>query len=169
MTTNVAAVFRRLTLGVYVAGVAQGCERDAFTAAAIAQASYEPLMLSMAINPQHASYPLLLGGETFAVSVLGKHQIELARHFGTQTGDHVDKLQGVAWRPGCRGAPILEIALAYFDCIVTADMPAGDHRIVLGRVVAGALRDPEAVPLLYAQTKDLDGSAALYPDQFPGP
>jgi flavin reductase (DIM6/NTAB) family NADH-FMN oxidoreductase RutF len=167
MSEDIAALFRRLTLGVYVVGVAEGSERDAFTAAAIAQASYKPLVLSVAINPEHASYPLLRAGGTFTVSVLARNQMELARHFGTQTRHAVDKLQGVAWRPGRRGAPILEAALAYFDCVVVTEMPAGDHRIVLGRVVAGALLDPGAEPLVYADTNDLDGSAALYPDHFP--
>jgi hypothetical protein len=33
-------------------------------------------------------------------------------------------------------------------------------------VVGGRILDPQAVPLLYAETGDMDGSGALYPAQL---
>lgn len=156
-----AALFRRLTLGVYVVGVARGAERDAFTAAWITQVSFDPLMLVLSVNPSNASYDLLQGGG-FAVSVLKQGQLELARRFGTRSGRDEDKLAGIAWRPGRTGAPILEDALAYFDCEVAGRMPGGDHELVLGRVSDGRILDREARPLTYAETGNMDGSSALY-------
>ena len=61
---------------------------------------------------------------------------------------------------------ILEQALAYFDCELTASMRAGDHELVLGRVVEGRILDPGGAPLVYAETGDLDGSSTLYPAAF---
>jgi hypothetical protein len=43
---------------------------------------------------------------------------------------------------------------------------AGDHIIVLARVMNGALLNPSAVPLRYDETGNMDGSAALYPSTF---
>ena len=40
---------------------------------------------------------------------------------------------------------------------------AGDHELVLGRVVDGKILDPSATPLTYADTGQMDGSAALFP------
>ena len=48
-------LFRRLTNGLYVVGVAHGDRRDAFTAAWITQVSFQPLLLALSINPTHAS------------------------------------------------------------------------------------------------------------------
>lgn len=166
MASDIATLFRRLTLGVYVVGVAHRERRDAFTAAYVMQASYEPLLLALAVNRGHASYPVLVAGQTFSVNVLKREQIELARHFGTRSGRDVDKLTGIAWRPGSMGAPILEEALAYFDCQVTESMPAGGHQLVLGHVVDGRIVDSQAVPLAYAETGDMDRSSALYPQVF---
>jgi flavin reductase (DIM6/NTAB) family NADH-FMN oxidoreductase RutF len=163
MSDETAALFRQLTLGVYVVGVAHGEQRDAFTAAWIMQVSFEPLLLALSINPQHASYPLLRKGRTFAVTVLKQGQLEIARHFGTQSARDVDKLAGLPWRPGRGGAPVLRNGLAYFDCEVTATLGAGDHELVLGRVVDGRILDPGGAPLVYAETGDMDGSSALYP------
>jgi hypothetical protein len=42
-------------------------------------------------------------------------------------------------------------------------MRAGDHELVLGRVVGGKILDRHAAPLTYAETGEMDGSSALYP------
>jgi len=163
MNDETVALFRRLTLGVYVVGVAHGEQRDAFTAAWIMQVSFDPLLLALSISPQHTSYALLRQSRTFAVTVLKQGQLELARHFGTQSARDTDKLAGIPWQPGRSGAPVLQAGLAYFDCEVTGSMQAGDHELVLGRVVEGRILDPSGAPLVYAETGDMDGSSTLYP------
>jgi flavin reductase (DIM6/NTAB) family NADH-FMN oxidoreductase RutF len=157
------ALFRRLSAGVYVVGAMHNEQRDAFTAAWVMQVSYSPLLLALSINPEHASYPLVRQSGAFTVNVLKQGQLELARRFGTRSGRDHDKLAGVHWHPGRSGAPVLDDALAYFDCEVTELHPSGDHELVLGRVVDGRIIDPDAVPLTYAETGDMDGSSALYP------
>jgi len=166
MTADIIALFRRLTAGVYVVGVGDRNRFDAFTAACIMQVSYRPLLLSLAINPRHASYELLRSGQVFSVSVLDRSQTELARRFGTGANDVHDKLSGIEWRHGLSGAPILAQALGYFDCSVRAESAAGDHRLVLGAVIDGALLRPQAPPLVYSDTGNLDGSAELFPDRY---
>lgn len=161
--SEIAALCRRLTLGVHVIGVAHGEQRDAFTAAWVMQVSFDPLLLALSINPGNASYPLLHAGGGFTVSVLEQGQLELARRFGTLSGRDRDKLAGIAWRPGRNGAPILEDALAYFDCVLTAAMRSGDHELTLGRVIDGRILARDARPLVYADTGDMDGSGSLYP------
>ena len=106
--SDVADLFRRLSAGVYVIGVADDGRRNAFTAAWLMQVSFDPLLLALSVNPEHASYPLLVGGGGFTVSVLSRDQVDLARHFGTVSARDGDKLAGIAWRSGPTGAPILE-------------------------------------------------------------
>jgi flavin reductase (DIM6/NTAB) family NADH-FMN oxidoreductase RutF len=166
MTTDIIALFRHLTAGVYVVGVGNRSRFDAFTAAAIMQVSYRPLLLALAINPRHASYELLRSGQAFCVSVLDHSQMHFARRFGTDAHDAVDKLSGIQWRHGRSGAPILPEALGFFDCSVRAESAAGDHRLFLGAVIDGVLLRPSARPLRYADTGDLDRSAAMFPDHY---
>ncbi|MEM5460249.1 flavin reductase family protein [Paraburkholderia phytofirmans] len=166
MSDGIAKLFRHLTAGVYVIGVADSDRRNAFTASSIMQVSFSPLLLAISINPEHESYRLLCRGRVFAISVLRAQQRAVAVHFGTQSGRTVDKLASIPWRPGKTGAPLLVDALAYFDCEVVRDIVAGDHRLVIGRVIDGAIVSPAGDPLLYAQTGDLDMSAGLYPQEF---
>lgn len=163
---DLAALFRRLSMGVYVIGAAHAGQRNAFTASWVMQVSFDPLLLALSINAGHASFPLVREGEGFAVSVLGQGQLGLARHFGTQSGREVDKLAGIPWRPGRHGAPVLMEAIAFFECERTDCLRAGDHELVLGRVVDGRLSLPDAEPLSYIDTGDMDGSGGLYPESF---
>lgn len=160
---DVADLFRRVTTGVYVIGVADGGRRNAFTAAWLTQVSFDPLLLALSVNPENASYPLLVSGGGFVVSVLRRDQLDLAEALGTRSGRDRDKLAGVAWRPAPSGAPILTGALAWLDCRLHDRFRAGDHEIVLARPVAGELVASDASPLLYPDTGELDGSRELYP------
>jgi flavin reductase (DIM6/NTAB) family NADH-FMN oxidoreductase RutF len=164
-TNPIVSLFRKLTLGVYVVGVTDGCTRDAFTAASVSQVSYRPLMLSLAINPDHASYGLMMAGRTWSINVLRDNQSELARRFGS-AAPGPSKMRGMTWGAGRLGAPFLISALAYFDCKLAAEYPAGDHRIIVGGVIGGRLLATHATPLVYADTADMDQSEKLYPAQF---
>jgi flavin reductase (DIM6/NTAB) family NADH-FMN oxidoreductase RutF len=130
------------------------------------QASFDPLLLAISMNPGNASYELLHATGWFTVNVLKQGQLDLARHLGTRSGRDEDKLARVRARPGRAGAPILEDALAYFECEIEGRTRAGDHELVLGRVADGGILDPQGTPMAYTETGDMDGSSALYPAEF---
>jgi flavin reductase (DIM6/NTAB) family NADH-FMN oxidoreductase RutF len=69
-------LFKRLTQGIYVIGVARGEVRNAFTAAWVMQVSFDPLLLALSINPQHSSYRLLKEGRTFSVKCFTREPCE---------------------------------------------------------------------------------------------
>ncbi len=163
---EIAELFHRLTLGVYVVGVAHDERRDAFTAAWVMQASFDPLSLVVSINQRNASYPILIASGAFTVNVLKRGQLGLAQRFGTESGREKDKLLGVRWHAGRSGAPILDDAVAHFECELTQSLPVGDHELMVGRVVDGRILDADAVPMSYVETGDMDGSTGLYPARF---
>jgi flavin reductase (DIM6/NTAB) family NADH-FMN oxidoreductase RutF len=153
----IAALCRRLTHGVYVIGVAHGAVHNAFTAAWVMPCSFDPLLLALAVHREHASYRPLVEGGAFAVSVLRVDQIALAAHFGQP---EADKLTSIPWVVRRTGAPVLCDALAYFDCSLYGHQPAGDHELVLGRVVDGAIlsRTP---PRLITRARETSTEASV--------
>ena len=48
------------------------------------------------------------GCDWFGVHLLDHDQHDLARLFGAETGDHVDKFAQCAWTPGPHGVPLLD-------------------------------------------------------------
>ena len=164
MSGSIAALFQRLTQGVYVVGVAHGEVRNAFTAAWVMQVSFDPLLLALSINPHHSSYGLLKEGRAFSVNVLKKGQLEVAAKYGRPAGP--DKLALKEWTTGRMGVPLLLESLAWFECQVVGEHAAGDHALVLGKVIDGKLLDSKAEPMTYRETGAMDGASALFPGVF---
>ena len=162
MRESIAALFKTLTQGVYLIGVAHGEERNAFTAAWVMQVSFDPVLLALSINPLHSSYRLLKEGGAFSVNVLKQEQLDLAARFGDPARE--DALSEREWTTGSLGLPVLRDGLAFFECRFLHECPAGDHVLAVGKVVDGKVLDSRAKPLTYGDTGDLDGASALFPD-----
>ena len=141
--------FRQL-LGRFATGVAVLTARDpdgtphGMTANSLTSVSLEPPLILVCIDHDATMHALLSGGAAFAVNVLEAHQETLSRRFA---GDHEDRFDGIGYRLSPRGLVLLDGALAHLECVAWARHEAGDHTIVIGRVVDGAARDGR--PLLY--------------------
>ncbi|MDO8843499.1 flavin reductase family protein [Methylicorpusculum sp.] len=158
MTTKLADLFKLISHGVYVIGVCDGNNINAFTAAWVMQVSFDPPMLAFSINPQHTSYQLLRASGVCSVNVLSDQQMALAERFGSSGKD---KMSGIDWQTAVTGAPILPETLAFFDCEVSSYADAGDHQVVVCRVVDAQDKNPGR-PMLYGQTGEMDQSERLY-------
>jgi len=164
MSQAMAALFQRITTGVYIVGVADSTRHNAFTAAWVMPVSFQPLLLALSINPRHSSYALLQAGKGFTVNVLRRDQIALAAHFGGP--NQGNKLDAVSWHLSANGLPLLDDVAAHFECELSAEHPAGDHSLIVGRVINGCLLQPEAKLLGYQHTGDLDGASKIFPATF---
>lgn len=159
----VKRLFMTLTQGVYVVGVAEAGLHNAFTASSVMQVSMQPPMLGLAVNPGNASYPLLVAGGIFTVTVLQNDQRALADLFGNHSARDTDKFDAVSWHAAPSGVPVLDDGLSYFECRLMSKLPAGDHVVVLAEVTGGDFLHPHARPLQYSELGDLDGSDELMP------
>lgn len=70
--------------------------------------------------------------ERYAISVLAEDQVEIARRFARP---HEDRFAGVPFALGWSQAPLIEGAVAWFECRHHARQPAGDHVLFIGEVV----------------------------------
>ncbi|MFD0987942.1 flavin reductase family protein [Methyloligella solikamskensis] len=166
MSDSIPDLFKRLTQGLYLIGVADGEERNAFTAAWVMQVSFDPMLLALSINPEHSSFALLEKGGAFSVNVLKSDQLDLAEAYGKPGAP--EDFGAPDWSAGEFGLPLRNDALAWFECKAKYIAPAGDHNLVTGEVVGGKILDADATPLTYADTGDMDGAAALFPKSFGG-
>ena len=116
------------------------------TANSLASVSLDPLLLSIAVDHRSESLEPLLTRGAFVVNVLSLEQEDLATTFASPL-PRAQRWEGVAWTPGPRGTPLLDGALASFDCAVWRSLDAGDHTLIIGEVLAGSASPGE--PLLY--------------------
>ena len=94
--------------------------------------SLDPPLILVCMAHSSTTWPSIQASGHFAVNILGVHQEDTCRRFGAKTGD---RFEGVGWNHGKTGSPILHEAIAYLDCVIDAEHEAGDHMIVVGRVV----------------------------------
>lgn len=141
------SVFRRHAAGVAVI-TAQGERPVGFTATSLTSVAAEPPLISFGIGTSSSSWPVLSGAEYVGVHVLGEHQRELATTFARSGADRFGP--PTDWSSGPEGVPLLAGVSAWLVCRVVSRVPAGDHRIVIAEVVAGAPAGADR-PLVYHQ------------------
>ncbi len=117
-----------------------------FTCQSVVSLSLEPPLVALAAAKSSTSWPRISRAGHLCVNVLADGQAAIGRRFAISGRD---KFAGVAWRAASTGAPVLEGVLAWVDCHLELVHDAGDHEIVIGRVVDVGLGDPQARPLLY--------------------
>jgi len=148
-TVQLRSVLGRFATGVTV--VTTGSETPCgMTANSFTSVSVDPPLVLVCVTRGSALYRALLREGSFAVSVLGAHQEDLARYFADHARPRgAAEFAAVDWSPGpSTGAPVLHGALAWFDCTVVASYEGGDHEIFLGSVLASEA-GPERDALLF--------------------
>ena len=94
--------------------------------------SLNPPLVSFCAAHTSSTWPRIEAAGAFAVNVLGEHHAEVSRRFARKGAD---RFAGLVHRSGATGAPVLDGVAAHLDCELHAVHEAGDHVIVLGRVV----------------------------------
>ena len=57
---------------------------------------------------------------------------------------------------------MLRGALTWFECQMESEHPAGDHVLVLGKVIDGKLLDSKAEPMAYRETGAMDRASLCF-------
>ncbi len=145
--------FYRQVLGQYPTGVCVVTARDAnaepiaMVVGSFTSVSLDPPLVAFFPDRRSSSWAKLRGCEQFCVSILAADQEPVCRKLASKDPD---KFSGVAHRASARGNPVVEGVVAWIECERYAISDAGDHEMVLGRVldldVAG-----EGLPLLFFQ------------------
>ncbi|MDP9696739.1 UNVERIFIED_ORG: flavin reductase (DIM6/NTAB) family NADH-FMN oxidoreductase RutF [Arthrobacter globiformis] len=150
----IAQSFFRSTVGRYASGITIVTGIDdqgpiGFTCQSFYSVSVDPPLVSFSVMKTSTTYPRIRDTETFTVNVLAREQEAISIQFARRG---TDKWASIQWSLTARGNPILERSLAWLDCTIWAEHDAGDHLIVLGRVIElGASPGEHPDPLLYFQ------------------
>ncbi len=139
---------RKIPHGIFIVGVREQNDLNAFTATWLTQASFTPPLVMMGVKKETISYRMIERGRVFSVNLLGKDGKGVAEHFVKPAHVAGEKLAGIGHKPGRTGAPILDAAIAYFECEVRQIADGGDHAVVIGEVGDAVVRqDVEALTL----------------------
>ena len=113
------------------------------TASAVSSLSLDPPMLLVCLNRTSSTGQAIAAARHFAVNVLGEDQADAAMQFAGKG----DKFAGVKVARGVMGEPLLEEALANFECRVVEEVTGGTHSVFLAEVEHATGR--QGAPLAY--------------------
>jgi len=135
----------RFATGVTILTVATTEGRPiGMTANSLSSVSLSPPLLSVCVEREAEMHDVILQADEFVVNVLSGPQETLARRFADK---HPDRFDGVGYHLSPDGLILLDGVLAHIECLRHTQYEAGDHTIVIGKVVGGATGDGR--PLLY--------------------
>jgi 3-hydroxy-9,10-secoandrosta-1,3,5(10)-triene-9,17-dione monooxygenase reductase component len=93
--------------------------------------SLDPPLVAFCVAHTSTSWPRLRAAGIQTVNVLAEHQQSVCAALASKGGD---KFAGLEWTKSPGGNPMISDALAWIDCSIEAEHPAGDHVIVVARV-----------------------------------
>lgn len=141
----------QMACGIYV--LTTRCEHviNGMIASWVTQVSHDPPLIVVAIHPNRYSHNLILKSGVFALHAIDRSQKKLLKRF--KGPDPLKKFNGISWKTGITGVPILETCIASFELAVKERHPMGNHTLFVGEVVTCSFQSP-GTPL---STLDYEG------------
>lgn len=142
MTNDASAL--RAAFGRFMTGVTVVTSRTAdgtpigFTANSFTSVSLDPPLLLVCPGQHLSSYGDFRTTPYFAVSILAEAQEAIANRFASSKADRFAPRD---WRDGAAEMPLIDGRAAGFVCEVFNRVPAGDHTILVGQVIAYDMSD----------------------------
>lgn len=139
----------QLTGAVNIIATRNGDIRSGLTASAVCSFSAEPPRLLACVNFNGNSFQHIAESRCMSVNVLAQSQEHLAKHFAGMLGENPeDRFKFGKWTELVTGAPVLQEALAGFDCTVEEMLVAHTHAVIIGEVKEVIVNGGKK-PLLY--------------------
>ncbi len=131
--------------GVAIAAVrSQDGSPHGLTVTSFSAVSMTPPLVLICIDSQCPFISHFRQGTHFSVNILNESQRELSIIFATKPDA---RFEGIDWRSGASGAPVLCDCLAALECRTASIVESGDHAIFVGEVEHTSVHGGK--PLLY--------------------
>jgi 3-hydroxy-9,10-secoandrosta-1,3,5(10)-triene-9,17-dione monooxygenase reductase component len=144
------AAMGRFPTGVTLLTQGSGEQAVVMTLNSLTSVSLDPLLILVSVKADGRMRPRVARSGTFAVNVLAEGQRELSQEFcRPDRSEGQAAMLRLAAVQGATGNAVIPSAEAYFECELYAEHEAGDHVLLIGRVVALHDRAGDPDPLVF--------------------
>jgi flavin reductase (DIM6/NTAB) family NADH-FMN oxidoreductase RutF len=140
---------------LYVVTAASQGERAGCLVGFATQCSMEPVRFGVWLSKLNRTYRVASCATTLVTHLLRAGDRGLAERFGGETGDDVDKFDGVEWRPGPGECPVLA-GLDWFAGTLVDRFDTGDHVAFVLTPFDGACERRGIPQLTYADITNVE-------------
>lgn len=143
------SLLQKVPYGLYICTSKDGDETSSMLCNWVAQASFDPPLVTLAVQNDAHSHKVIWSSQAFCLNFLPQGARETAAHFAQHYDQVGNKLEGREYQLSDElGLPVIPDAVGYLELKVVGTLEGGDHDIVLGEVVgAKVLNDGD----LYTQ------------------
>jgi flavin reductase (DIM6/NTAB) family NADH-FMN oxidoreductase RutF len=136
--------------GLYVVGSRSGDRRNGMTLNWATQVAFEPKLMGIGVEKTALTHELIDQGGVFTINTIDRDDRAIVRKFTKPVEVDADAatLNGVPYRDGATGAPVLVGAVAWIDCEVRNRVDTGKHTFFIGEVVDCGFQKAEDTPVL---------------------
>lgn len=145
-----AKTLHKITYGMYIVSSKKQDKFNAQIANTVFQITSEPPTIAVSINKQNLTCEYIDESKVFIISILSKDTpMQFIGLFGFKSGRDTNKFQGVNYKIGKTGAPVvLDNSIAYLEAEVINIIDAGTHKIFIGKITEAEVLT-EAEPMTY--------------------
>lgn len=152
---NFHALVADLDYPMFVVTVATDDERDGCLVGFVTQASIDPPQILVMLSKSNRTYRLAQVANTLVVHFLHRDNKDLARLFGEETGDDIDKFEACDRYEESRFGPILIGTRGWAAGSILGRVDGGDHGAHLV-AVESASTDESGPPLTFQMVRSLE-------------
>ena len=161
----VAEAMHQMPYGVYAIGSVDDTGANVMIADWVQQVSFTPRLVAVALERDSSTFRRIQASGCFSVNLLTAEpdSLRMAMQFvqpadaskvegrsDSASAQHHSKLEGIEHTRTPRGLPLLNDALMWLECDLEQVSEAGDHVLVLGRVVDGrVINSAEPMTTMY--------------------
>ena len=140
--------------GLFIIAVKGDKQIDGYLASWVQQVSFNPLLVSFAINSDRPGYDEIVSGKTFSINVVGDHDTQYMRHFWSGYDESpFSQINHELWESG---AVAIKAAKSVIECEFVSKSKPGDHEIVIARVISSKVMEEDAKPKVHIRKSGLD-------------
>ncbi len=121
----------RLDYPMFIVTTAAGGERSGCLVGFVTQASIEPPRYVVALSKNNHTHTVALRATSLALHLVPRAADPIARLFGEQTGDEIDKFERCGWSEGDNGVPLLDECPTRVVGGIEQRLDVGDHTLLL--------------------------------------
>jgi flavin reductase (DIM6/NTAB) family NADH-FMN oxidoreductase RutF len=152
--STLAAAAGKLPSGLFIVTTVLDGRKEGYLGSWIQQASFSPLLISLAIRPGRPCHAAIKSHGRFCINVVGSKNGGLMKPFWNPDTTP-DPFQGLDLFETARGNVVLKSAMAALECEFRSSATPGDHEIVYAEAVEGHLLQPEDKPLTHVRKSGL--------------
>ncbi len=149
---------RKISYGMYILTSKNGDNINGQIVNSVIQATSDPATIIVCVNHENLTHEFIENSKVFTLSTLSEDTpMNLIGNFGYKSGRDINKFEGINYKTGKNGVPIvLDSAVSFLECELINQMDMGTHTMFVGKAVNGDVLSDEN-PMTYAYYHQVKG------------